>query len=467
MYWANFLHIYQPPTQKPIIVKRVADESYRKIFKGLLKIKRARLTLNINSILCELLEQNKGHDVLEDIRSLVKSGNIELTGSAKYHAFLPLLPESEIERQILLNEEGLNKYFGVGWKRGGFFSPEMAYSEKVAKVAKKLGYKWIIVDEIAFPPDKKIRTDTLYTIEGLDDFYVFFRERNFSFKILSAQMSMLPSLLRFLEPRFGKKDAYTITAMDGETFGHHRPGLEQLLFALLKEEQIEPVAISDLLTTISKKEIVAPRPASWASIPRNFEEGQPFARWKHKDNPIQQYQWELTNLAIEVVNRDQKQASSRALLDRALHSDQYWWASARPWWSLEMVERGAFELKEVVMVSSAATPTEKERAAELYKLILFTGFEWQRTGVVDELSRTENEEVRERLEEKEKLFITREEYEQLIATLTEQMKTAAEGEEFHRAALIKDRIRELQEEMEKYKDGENVEVVKKGGDTMF
>src|SRR3989344_8240449 len=102
MYWANFLHIYQPPTQKEIWVRRITQESYRKIFSGLLKIKRARLTLNINGILCELLKKYGGTDVIDNIRQLLASGNIELTGSAQYHAFLPLLPKSEIKRQILL-----------------------------------------------------------------------------------------------------------------------------------------------------------------------------------------------------------------------------------------------------------------------------------------------------------------------------------------------------------------------------
>ena len=44
----------------------------------------------------------------------------------------------------------------------------------------------------------------------------------------------------------------------------------------------------------------------------------------------------------------------------------------------------------------------------------------------------------------------------MISNLKEQMKTAADSEEFHRAAMIKDRIRELKEEMgkgEKQEDG--------------
>lgn len=448
MHWANFLHIYQPPTQKPIWVRRIADESYRKVFAGLKNINRAHLTLNINSVLCELLEKNDASDVIGNIRSLVKSGNIELTGSAKFHAFLPLLPESEIERQIKLNEAGLDKYFGNNWKKGGFFPPEMAYSKKVAEVAKRLGYKWIIVDELAFPDGKKLERNKLYEIAGVKDFYIFFRERNFSFKILSAsQLSTLPSILRFLEPRFEKKE-FTVTGMDGETFGHHRPGLEKLLFDLLGEPRIKPISISEALKLPLEKETIEPRESTWASVPRDFKIKQPFLRWNNPENEVQQCQWHLTNLAIDIVHRDQKQ-KSRAILDHSLHSDQYWWASARPWWSLEMIERGAYDLKQVILTSEEATEEEKMTAEDLYKKILFTGFEWQRTGKVDEISRTENEEVRERLEEKEKLFITRDEFEDMIKTLREQMRNAAQTEEYHRAAMIKDRIRELEEEMEK------------------
>lgn len=450
MYWANFLHIYQPPTQKEIWVKRITDESYRKIFSGLLNIKRGRLTLNINGILCEFLDKFGGKDVLENINKLIKSGNIELTGSAKYHAFLPLLPESEIERQILLNEETLNKYFGKDWKKGGFFTPEMAYSDKVAKVAARLGYKWIIMDELGFPSGKKYSPETVYKIKGIDDFSVFFRERNLSFTILSAQVGTVPTILRYLGPRLGNKE-YVITAMDGETFGHHRPGLELLLFDLLNEEKIESAMISDLIGIFRNKEEIEPRDSTWAVTKTDMKEGTPFARWDSKTNVIQQRQWELTNLAVEVANRPPAEKETRRLLDESLHSDQYWWASARPWWSLEMIERGAHELKFVVLKSANAAAEEKSKAEELYKEIIYTALDWQRSGYVDEISRKEDEEIRERLEEKEKLFITKEEYKQMIKTLDEQMKLAAKAEEFHRAAMIKDRIRELREEMEKSK----------------
>lgn len=448
MFWANFLHIYQPPTQKELWVRRITNESYRKVFSGLLKIPGTRFTLNINGILCELLDKYDGKDVLAVIKKLVDAGNLEITGSAKYHTFLPLLPESEIERQILLNEETLNKYFGSGWKKGGFFSPEMAYSRKVAEVAAKLGYKWIVIDELAFPAGKKFSPEILYKIKGLKDFYVFFRERNLSFTVLSAQVGTVPTVLRYLGDRL-QKNEYVVTAMDGETFGHHRPGLEELLFDLMKTKDFQLVKISDLFNHFTKIEEIDPRDSTWAVTKKDMKENKPYARWKNDENIIQKKQWELTDLAIQIVGRAQPEKNIRELLDQSLHSDQYWWASARPWWSLEMIERGAFELKSVILGSASSTKEEKQKAEELYRDILYTGFDWQRSGKVDQLSRQEDEEIRERLDDKEKLFITQEEYKKMIKILEEQMQLSVKTEEYHRAAMIKDRIRELKEEMEK------------------
>ena len=52
----------------------------------------------------------------------------------------------------------------------------------------------------------------------------------------------------------------------------------------------------------------------------------------------------------------------------------------------------------------------------------------------------------------------------MIGTLEEQMELSANSEEYHRAAMIKDRIREIREEMEKIeKTGENSHK----GDLMF
>ena len=134
MFWANFLHIYQPPTQKPYWINRITEESYRKIFRLLLENPDAKITMNISGVLLEFFDKYGHTDVIEMIKKLLLSGQLELTGSAKYHPLLPFLPEEEIIRQVKLNEETLRHYFGPQLKLQGFFPPEMGFSPELIKV---------------------------------------------------------------------------------------------------------------------------------------------------------------------------------------------------------------------------------------------------------------------------------------------------------------------------------------------
>lgn len=447
MYWLNFLHFYQPPHQKSYWVKRVAQESYRKIILGLKKNPQAKVTLNINAVLVELFKRDKCQDIIADIKKLAERGQIEFTETAKYHPFLPLLPESEIERQIKLNHQTNRKFFGKAYQPQGFFPTEMGYSKKVGKVAKKLGYKWIILDELAYKgKTKSLAADTIYTLKGAKDFLVFFRDREISFRILSTEAFSTKILQKILGDRLNK-DEYLVTAMDGETFGHHRPGLENFLFDIYKIKGLKSIFFSELPKLFSQREIVEPRNSSWALMMRDIENNTPFSRWYSKDNEIHQRQWGLTNLAIREVGKLNKRSivykKARPALDRSLHSDQYWWASAQPWWSLEMMETGAKELKDVILMLPGRVQI-KRLAEKLYQGIIATGFEWQKTGKVEELSREADEDVTQRIT-RDMQTIPLVEYRGLIKNLRRLKLKAVENEEYERAAQIRDRIRELEE----------------------
>ncbi|MDI6591613.1 MAG: UvrB/UvrC motif-containing protein [Patescibacteria group bacterium] len=449
MFWANFLHIYQPPDQKKEILKKVVKESYQKLIQGLKENPKAKLTLNINACLTELLINHGFKDLVFDIKSLAERGQIELTASAKYHAFLPLLPENEIKRQIKLNQITNQKYFGKIYSPKGFFPPEMAFSNKVAKIAKSFGFDWILADEASFlgEPDYS----KIYKIKGMGDFKIFFREREASFKILSAQLASGPMLIAHLGERL-KKDNYLLTAMDGETFGHHRPGLEKLLFDIYKSGELTTVTISELENYFKKEVICQPVPATWALMHKDLARNTPFSRWYDPKNKIHQLQWRLTNLAIKAVNSSNKKGrgwrKARMMLDKALHSDQYWWASAKPWWSLEILEKGAKELKDVVLAISGVSSIVKRQAQELYQKIVFLALDWQREGVVEDLVKEHyDEEVAMRLDTSAP-YVPPEEFDKIIEHLRKQMLECARIEEFERAAQFRDRIKELKEKRE-------------------
>jgi len=451
MIWANFLHIYQPPTQKEYWVKKIANESYRKLIKRFEKNPKAKATININGALTELFDKFNCQDVIAGLKKLASRGQIELTASAKYHPFLPLMPQKEIIRQIELNTKTNKKYFGDAYQPKGFFPPEMAYNRKVGEATAQMGYQWIILDELAYSGKiKDIDWTKLYTIKEMNNLFVFFRERESSFRILSAEIGMSvfsgDMLIQLLGERVNKNE-YLITAMDGETFGHHRPGLEDLLFDLYKTKELQSVTISELPALFEKRQEIDPRPSSWALMKKDIEQNTPFSRWQDKDNEIHKMQWQLTNLALKAIRElkptDKNYSKVRGDLDKAIHSDQYWWASAMPWWSIEMIEAGARDLKNVVLETSISQ-LNKAKAVKLYQDIIFTAFDWQRSGKVDVLAKSADEDVTQRITT-DMPYIPEKEFNKIVGNLEKQMLEAAKAQEYERAAQIRDRINELKE----------------------
>lgn len=455
MIWANFLHAYQPPTQKPEILAKVTVESYRKLVEEVGRTTRAKLTLNINGVLSDLLVRYGFSDVVRDIKSLAEAGQIELTGSAKYHPLLPKLPKDEAVRQIKLNDETNRKYYGKAWNPKGFFPPEMGFSKDVAKLVSGLGFEWIIADEFSYPRGLgKIDYSKIYKVKGLP-LNIYFRERAISFKILSAQLGTGNLLLHELGSRL-KEDKYLLTAMDAETFGHHRLGLEQLLFDIYKSPKIESQTISELPKHFKDVVEIDPEPSTWALTSIDIERKSPFSRWFDPENPIHKMQWELTELALETVNEHKGERGwekAREALDRSLHSDQYWWAGAKPWWSIEYIERGAKELMGAIALTPGVKNGAVEKSKELYFQILSKAFDWQREGIVDQMARSEDEEVRQRTDANLP-FLAIKEFDRMIVNLSKQMLAAAKNQEYERAGQFRDRIAELREKQEELKKAE-------------
>ncbi|HWQ29267.1 MAG TPA: hypothetical protein VNN12_09615, partial [Dehalococcoidia bacterium] len=90
IYWAPLLHFYQPPIQIPEVLRKVVDESYRPLLEVFQQYPYARVTVNINGVLTEMLFESGYTDVIDGLRELAERGQLEFVGSAKYHAILPL-----------------------------------------------------------------------------------------------------------------------------------------------------------------------------------------------------------------------------------------------------------------------------------------------------------------------------------------------------------------------------------------
>lgn len=365
-----FVHFYQPPTQKRDIVSQIAEESYIPVAEGLLKYPKAKLTVNITGSLLLLLEKYGYSRVIELYRDLIAKGNVEIVGSSAYHAFLPKLPEKYIVRQIELQEIILRKYFGKDLRLRGFFPPEMAYVKSLSKIVQSKGYEWILLDKYA---KRGVRAFApLYRDEkGL---VYFFRNRDASYAIVNGTIKSSKDLLEYFQTHT-KSMVYRVIALDGETFGHHRKQGERLLEDIYKNKSIVLKTISELTDLDLEVSIICPRRSSWTVLDKKRSIRQPFLRWSDKENEIHKMQWALTKMAYQ-AKHDEK---SMRKLDQALFSCQYWWACARPWWHIEMIESGAHALLQSV-IESHATAKYKQKALNIYHNIVATAFMWMRTG---------------------------------------------------------------------------------------
>ncbi|MBU1104746.1 hypothetical protein KJ664_02495, partial [Patescibacteria group bacterium] len=453
MLFSIFLHIYQPEDQYPDVLDRIVNESYRPIFKFLVKNPSCHLTFNINAVLTELWDRYHYTDLIDNVKTLIDRDQIELTESAKYHAFLPLIPHSEVVRQIELNHETNKFYFGKNYHPAGFFSPEMSYSPKIVQVIGEMGYKYILADEIAYNGKlDQCKFNAIYKIKGTE-VNVYFRHKNLSNIIMGANIRPTAELVPVIKKYSSELSSlsYLLVAMDGETFGHHRIGLEKLLFGLLQAKELNNVTISQIAKHIKKTQEVTPVDSTWASSEKDLANGTPFNLWYEKENRIHQLQWELTGLAISTVSNNanstnSSNSESRKLLDSALHSCHYWWASAKPWWSLEMIELGAYKLWQVVEQSLTAKPEEKEKAFKLYQDIIATAFSWQRTGYVRKLAGDEKQQIKVPFKDRGKPG----EYKALLELLEKQEKLCAQKGEYEQAIRWRDGRYKLKNNLDIY-----------------
>lgn len=382
MIWINFLHLYQPANAESYSIRKALDKSYWRLIRLLEENPSLRMTWNVSGCLLERLADEKETKWLESLKFLVKKGRLELTGSAAYHGFLPLLPEAEVIKQIRANEKILRQHFGKGFKPAGFFLPEMAYSSAVARIVKKLGYSWIILDEIAYSGDLRRHPEANdYYQDEASGLRVVFRNRQLSssyppdvLKEKAGQKNLVG------KPDLPAQQSVIITATDAELYGlrHEDPTAE--LEKIVRSGQYKTVTISSYLKAKRKRPVkIKIAPCSWESAPAEIKKGKPYVLWNNPKNSIQADMWRLAYLALEAGEKfksDKNFYWYRWHLVRGLASCAFWWASAHDFskifgpyaWSPDDVERGLEDL--VRSVRSLEAPKSKRYKLEAEKYYL-------------------------------------------------------------------------------------------------
>ncbi|PIS22547.1 hypothetical protein COT50_01410 [candidate division WWE3 bacterium CG08_land_8_20_14_0_20_41_10] len=448
MKWANFLHFYQPYNQQKDILEAVVNQCYLPLLKGLLANKNARLTVNVSGGLLEALDCNGFVDVVALFKDIYQSGKVEFTSTACYHAFLPLLPKDEIIQQIELNNVVLKKYLGEDFSPIGFFPPEMGYSCGLEKILEDLGFSYMLLDEIAnSSTDAGVDSSPLCAVKG-SSLKVVFRQRTPSNLIMSGierdSTSLWQTLLKYND------SSYLVTAMDAETFGHHRPGLEKAFLDIFNNQQIQFVRLTDILDksrSVAELTEIELQPSTWASSREDILKGIQFISWNDPENILHKWQWELVNLMLQLLNN-----KLRADANKALASDQFFWASAKPWWSVEMIESGIHAVLEVIENIPRVKKEEIDKAQDLYRKIISTAFEWQRTGKIREMNRERSTFLRIpfKVRTLEQGGTEEAVYQAFIDMMRIQEKQAREKGEYEKAILWRDAVYKIETKCDIY-----------------
>jgi hypothetical protein len=288
----------------------------------------------------------------------------------------------------------------------------MAISDNLLGLLGRLGYQWVLADEVS------VASSSHFLQVGEYKTKVVVRDRGASLAVAFGHTQTLASFAN-LARHYARFRSQLILVMDGETFGHHWPGALAFLKEVVLSNEFEFVTISEILADQTFDHIAGVTGSTWGTSDADLATGRFYPKWRLPGNKLHDWQWELTDLAIGAVAAAARSGAStpnglapsgvssltpsplrgdnnyheplriaadspspapgdtsrhkllqpesqfeeaRNLLDRALHSDQYWWASHNPYWNLEMVGRGGEMLVAAIRASRPVPPNDAEAA---------------------------------------------------------------------------------------------------------
>ena len=374
--WINLLHLYQPANVDGHIIKEATEMSYMRLARALEDHPEIKFTFNITGCLFLRWEELGYTGLIKRIKALIKKGQLELTGSAAYHPIMPLVPEQEVIKQIKENEKILKKHFGKNFKPKGFFLPELAYSPAVAKIVKKMGYQWLLLDEIAYSGKlDKVDYNKIYKDKN-SDLKVVIRSRKYSNSYVPQIIAKTINAKGRAEKE-ASAEKIIITATDGELYGLRHNDQTAVFEKLLNNSCLKTSTMSEFIENYKSTTSINPLPHSWATSEKELQKGQYFNLWQNKTNVIQKKLWQLAYLAHDTVEKYKKDDNyywARWHLVRGLASCTFWWASAKDFrlfgpisWSPDEIERGANELiRSIRTLDDVTTRVIKIKGEKLY-----------------------------------------------------------------------------------------------------
>ncbi len=266
MLWAHFINFFVPETKAAAALHRAWERCYEPLLRLIVAHPRARLTCNVDgSFTGRLLDAGLGEGVAA-LRRLAESGQVELTASAYGGVVLGPMRDDEIDGAVAGGVAASREAFGEVYAPVGFFPPEMSYDRNVGEAAARLGFAWMLLDEMSHSGrpgsvswDRAYRLD----IEGAAAVKLLFRDRSLSQGMVYGSFADPADLVSAASAAPGR--SYVFTGVEADIYGTRRVQPREFLAAMFDYDAWEMVTVSELLGRLGDVEQVTPAPASWSA----------------------------------------------------------------------------------------------------------------------------------------------------------------------------------------------------------
>ncbi len=259
---------------------KVADKCYIPMTKMLVDLNKEypelKTSFSFTGIFFEQAEEFRP-DVINVFQELFDTGSMEILDETYYHSLAYLIDRDEFEDQVKLHREAIHRYFK--FKPTVFRNTEAMYSNDIASLAAKMGYKAIVAEgwekSLGWRSPNYVYTDPGRKINLLLRNYKL--SDDISFRFSSHGWKEYPLTSEKYAGWLADNEGDTVNLfMDYETFGEHQwkdTGIFDFFRALPGDMIKKGIGFNKVSDTAAVKPVGivdVPDIMSWADVDRDL-----------------------------------------------------------------------------------------------------------------------------------------------------------------------------------------------------
>ena len=211
------IHCHQPVGNFASVFSEAYEKAYLPFIEVLKRHPKVKLSLHYSGSLIDWLEA-KHPEFLNDLKKLVKSGQVEIIAGGYFEPILALIPQRDAVSQINLFRKKISDLFGIS--PTGCWTTERVWEPSLPEVLENSGIIYTIIDDSHFQMvglNPEVLSGFYVTEEKGNKLYVFPSSEKLRYYL---PFKLANESINYFRQRLEEKGSFTITyGDDGEKFG--------------------------------------------------------------------------------------------------------------------------------------------------------------------------------------------------------------------------------------------------------